>query len=77
MKQTWPDWRPCSFAIMIDGNDVEVVRYRRIRATGPNRAVFDLVIVDPGTQSSRKITVEMRRIMSGSAEDAEPVEAEV
>jgi hypothetical protein len=61
---------------MIDGNEVEVVRYRRIRTTGPNRTVFDLVVVDPGTQSSRKITVEMRRIVSGSAEDEAPFEAQ-
>jgi hypothetical protein len=72
MKQTWPNWRPCSFAIMVDGNDVEVVRYRRIRASGPNCAVFDLVVVYPGTHSSRKITVEMRRIASGRAKDEPP-----
>jgi hypothetical protein len=76
MQQKWPDWRPCNFAIMVDGSEVQVVRYRRVRTSGPNQAVFDLVIVDPDTESSRKITVEMRRILPDSAEYPKAIDSE-
>lgn len=39
------EWITCDFEIMRYGEEVRIIRYRRVSISGPNSAIYDFTIV--------------------------------